>query len=56
MLIVVSSGVVGRFLLRRAKPGTVWQKAFGHWHVFHIPLLYILVGSVLAHIYAVHAY
>lgn len=29
---------------------------FSLWHVAHVPLVYVLVGTALVHIYAVHAY
>ncbi len=38
-----------------AQVGT-YERMFSWWHVFHIPLVYMLVFSALYHVYAVHAY
>ena len=57
MSVVVLSGIVGRFLLRRAiKYGSEWLTWYARWHILHVPLLYLLAISVIAHIIAVHAY
>lgn len=56
MILVVCSGIVGRFLLRRVSHGTLWRRLFSWWHVIHVPFLLMLAVAVLFHIYAVHAY
>jgi len=33
-----------------------YERLFSWWHVFHIPLVYMMVFSALYHVYAVHAY
>ena len=33
-----------------------YERLFSWWHVFHIPLVYMMVFSAFYHVYAVHAY
>ena len=33
-----------------------YERLFSWWHVFHIPLVYMMVFSAIYHVYAVHAY
>ena len=33
-----------------------YERLFSLWHVFHIPLVYMMVFSAIYHVYAVHAY
>jgi len=33
-----------------------YERMFSWWHIFHIPLVYMLVFSAFYHVYAVHAY
>ncbi|MEY4139700.1 MAG: hypothetical protein RLZZ371_1882 [Pseudomonadota bacterium] len=35
---------------------TAYERMFALWHVLHIPFVYLMVGSVLAHVAAVHIY
>jgi hypothetical protein len=34
----------------------VYERLFSLWHVLHVPLVYLLVGSAIAHVVAVHMY
>lgn len=33
-----------------------YERLFSLWHIFHIPLVYMMVFSAIYHVYAVHAY
>ncbi len=33
-----------------------YERLFSLWHIFHIPLVYMMVFSAVYHVYAVHAY
>ena len=33
-----------------------YERLFSMWHIFHIPLVYMMVFSAVYHVYAVHAY
>jgi hypothetical protein len=33
-----------------------WERLFALWHVAHVPFVFLLVGSSVFHIFAVHAY
>jgi len=33
-----------------------YERLFSYWHIFHIPLVYMMVFSSIYHVYAVHAY
>lgn len=32
------------------------ERMFSWWHIFHIPLVYVMFSSALYHVYAVHAF
>lgn len=34
----------------------IWERLFSLWHVVHVPFLYLLVVSAVAHVVAVHMY
>ena len=42
-------------LQRVAQLGT-WERLFSWWHILHVPLVYMLVLSAIAHVVAVHIY
>jgi hypothetical protein len=56
IMIVATSGVVGRYLLRRAHKTRFWFDLFRHWHIAHIPVIYMALITVLVHVYAIHIY
>ena len=33
-----------------------YERMFSWWHIFHVPLVYMMVFSAFYHVYAVHAY
>jgi hypothetical protein len=33
-----------------------WERLFSLWHVIHVPFLYLLVITSIAHVFAVHMY
>ncbi len=33
-----------------------YERLFSWWHIFHIPLVYMMVFTAIYHVYAVHAY
>ena len=35
---------------------SVYERLFSLWHVLHVPFVYLLVGSAIAHVVAVHMY
>jgi len=35
---------------------SAWDKLFSLWHVVHVPFVYMMVLSAVAHVVAVHAY
>jgi hypothetical protein len=41
---------------QRVAQFTVWERLFSWWHVAHVPFVYMLVASAIAHVIAVHAY
>lgn len=43
-------------VLRDVSQFRTYERMFSWWHVFHIPLVYMLVFSACYHVYAVHAY
>ena len=51
-------GLVGTYLkgVQRVEQFTTYERIFSLWHVLHIPLIYILVGSTAVHIVAVYMY
>lgn len=42
--------------VRDAAQFQTYERLFSWWHVFHIPLVYMMVFSAFYHVYAVHAY
>lgn len=41
---------------QRTAQFSTWERLFSLWHVAHVPIVYMLVISAIAHIVAVHAY
>jgi hypothetical protein len=50
--------LVRRYLLTvvRIAQFTAYERVFALWHVAHVPIVYLLVGSAVVHVVAVHAY
>jgi hypothetical protein len=50
--------LVARYLraVQRVAQFTVFERLFSWWHVLHVPLVYMLVLSAIAHVIAVHMY
>ncbi len=42
--------------VQRLAQFTVFERLFSWWHVLHVPLVYMLVLSAIAHVIAVHMY
>ncbi len=42
--------------VRDAAQFRTYERLFSWWHIFHIPLVYMMVFSAIYHVYAVHAY
>lgn len=42
--------------VRDASQFHTYERLFSWWHIFHIPLVYMMVFSAVYHVYAVHAY
>jgi len=42
--------------VRDASQFHTYERLFSWWHIFHIPLVYMMVFSAIYHVYAVHAY
>ena len=42
--------------VRDAATFHTYERLFSWWHIFHIPLVYMMVFSAVYHVYAVHAY
>jgi hypothetical protein len=42
--------------IQRVAHFTTWERLFSWWHVLHVPLVYMLVLSAIAHVVAVHIY
>jgi hypothetical protein len=42
--------------VQRVAQFVVYEKLFSWWHVLHVPLVYMLVLSAIAHVVAVHIY
>lgn len=42
--------------VQRVAQFTVFERLFSIWHVLHVPLVYMLVLSAIAHVVAVHMY
>jgi hypothetical protein len=43
-------------VVQRLAQFTVFERLFSWWHVLHVPLVYMLVLSAIAHVIAVHMY
>jgi hypothetical protein len=41
---------------QRVAQFSVWERLFSWWHIAHVPFVYMLVASAIAHVVAVHAY
>jgi len=50
--------VVGNYInaVRDVAQFRTYERLFSWWHIFHIPLVYMMVFSAFYHVYAVHAY
>jgi hypothetical protein len=44
------------FAVRDVAQFATYERMFSWWHIFHIPLVYMMVFSAFYHVYAVHAY
>ena len=44
------------YAVRDAAQFNTYERMFSWWHIFHIPLVYMMVFSAFYHVYAVHAY
>lgn len=42
--------------VRDASQFHTYERLFSYWHIFHIPLVYMMVFSGFYHVYAIHAY
>jgi hypothetical protein len=42
--------------VQRAAQLAAYERIFSLWHVLHVPLVWLLVLSAIAHVVAVHAY
>jgi hypothetical protein len=42
--------------VQRVSHYTIYVRLFSLWHVLHVPLVYMLVLSAIAHVVAVHMY
>ncbi|MDD2700157.1 MAG: hypothetical protein PHH36_02860, partial [Sideroxydans sp.] len=42
--------------VRDAAQFHTYERLFSWWHIFHIPLVFMMVFSAIYHVYAVHAY
>ncbi|TAJ81687.1 MAG: hypothetical protein EPO42_02050 [Gallionellaceae bacterium] len=51
-------GLIKSYLsaVRDASQFHTYERLFSYWHIFHIPLVYMMVFSAFYHVYAVHAY
>ena len=52
MITVAISGVIGRFLYNRPQ----FKRAFGIWHIAHLPFVFMLAVAAVIHIVAVNLY
>lgn len=52
------TAIVGDYLgaVQRLAQFTVFEDLFSWWHVLHVPVLYMLLASAIAHVVAVHMY
>lgn len=42
--------------VRDASQFSTYERLFSWWHIFHVPLVYLMVFSAVYHVYAVHFY
>jgi hypothetical protein len=42
--------------IQRVTQFGVFERLFSWWHVLHVPLVYMMVLSAIAHVVAVHMY
>jgi len=58
MLFEENKGLIQTYLkaVRDASQFHTYERLFSYWHIFHIPLVYMMVFSAFYHVYAVHAY
>lgn len=42
--------------VQRVAHFAVWERLFSLWHVVHVPFVYMMVASAVAHVVAVHMY
>jgi hypothetical protein len=35
---------------------SVYERLFGLWHAFHLPLCFLLLGATIVHVIAAHMY
>ena len=42
--------------VRDAAQFGTYERMFSWWHIFHIPLVYLMFFSAFYHVYAVHVY
>jgi hypothetical protein len=58
MHVVQARQHVNEFLnaVSRAAQLTLWERMFSLWHVFHVPLFFLLLVSGVIHVIAVHLY
>ena len=56
--IAVFSTFIGAYLhaVQRVAQFGVFERLFSWWHVLHVPLVFMLVLSAIAHVIAVHMY
>jgi hypothetical protein len=52
------SRLINTYLMavRDASQFHTYERLFSYWHIFHIPLVYMMVFSGFYHVYAIHAY
>jgi hypothetical protein len=52
------SRLINNYLIavRDASQFHTYERLFSYWHIFHIPLVYMMVFSGFYHVYAIHAY
>lgn len=43
-------------MVQRIAQFSAWERLFSWWHVAHVPFVYLMVLSAVAHVVAVHAY
>jgi hypothetical protein len=54
----VARALVAQYVraVQRLAQFTIFERLFSWWHVLHVPLVYMLVLSAIAHVIAVHMY